>query len=130
MNSETGSLLFGTYNFLLKRIIMINKVFLSLLFLCLAIATNAQRSIPLYTGRIPDSKQVPNEEKITPNSLVDTIATDVSIPTLTVFLPPDSLALGTAVIICPGGGYHALLINREEAKWQKLLMKLVLLQLY
>lgn len=98
---------------------MINKVFLSLIFLFLAIACNAQRIIPLYNGKIPDSKQVANEEKIMPNSLVDTIATDVSIPTLTVFLPPDSLARGTAVIICPGGGYHALLINREGSKVAK-----------
>ena len=119
MNSETGSMLFITYNFLLKRIMMINKFFLSLPFLFLVIACNAQESIPLYTGKIHDSKQVPNEERIMPNALVDTIAIDVSIPTLTVFLPSDSLACGTAVIICPGGGYHALLINREGSKVAK-----------
>jgi acetyl esterase/lipase len=95
---------------------MINKFFLSLIFLFLAIACHAQRIIPLYNGNIPDSKQVPNEEKTMPNPLVDSIATDVSIPTLTVFLPPDSLARGTAVIICPGGGYHVLLVNREGSK--------------
>ncbi|MEO8764500.1 MAG: alpha/beta hydrolase [Ginsengibacter sp.] len=98
---------------------MINKFFLWLIFLFLAIACNAQRSIPLYNGKIPGSKQVPDMEEWIANKDVDTIVNNVSAPTLTVFLPPDSLARGTAVIICPGGGYHVLLINREGSKVAK-----------
>ena len=41
------------------------------------------------------------------------IAYNVSVPTITVFLPPKEKANGTAVIICPGGGYHVLVIERE-----------------
>lgn len=44
----------------------------------------------------------------------------VSQPALTVFLPDPKTANGTAVIICPGGGYHHLSINKEGykiAKW-------------
>ena len=44
----------------------------------------------------------------------------VSQPTLTVFLADQSLSNGTAVIICPGGGYLHLAINKEGykiAKW-------------
>jgi acetyl esterase/lipase len=34
-------------------------------------------------------------------------------PTLTVYLPPKEKANGAAVIVCPGGGYGALVMNKE-----------------
>ncbi len=34
-------------------------------------------------------------------------------PTLTPFIPADEKKSGSAVIICPGGGYHTLLMERE-----------------
>ena len=34
-------------------------------------------------------------------------------PTLTVWLPEDAKATGTAVVICPGGGYGALALDHE-----------------
>ena len=37
----------------------------------------------------------------------------VTDPSLTVFLPPKEKATGTAVLICPGGGYGALAFNHE-----------------
>ena len=33
---------------------------------------------------------------------------DTDIPTLTPFLPPAGIATGTAIVICPGGGYGGL----------------------
>ena len=39
--------------------------------------------------------------------------TDKDKPTLTVYLPADDKAVGTAVVICPGGGYGGLAINHE-----------------
>ncbi|MDN3654249.1 alpha/beta hydrolase [Ferruginibacter paludis] len=65
----------------------------------------AQTVIPLYTGAIPNS--VPNNMKeITINwdghfGGYKSIAT----PTLEVYLPAAASANGSAVIICPGGGY-------------------------
>lgn len=44
----------------------------------------------------------------------------VTIPALYVYLPPADKATGTAVVICPGGGYGALAFNHEGnavAKW-------------
>jgi len=44
----------------------------------------------------------------------------VTIPTLTVFLPPAEKANGTAVLICPGGGYGILAFDHEGfaiARW-------------
>ena len=44
----------------------------------------------------------------------------VSQPTLTLFLADSKIANGTSVVICPGGGYDHLAINKEGykiAKW-------------
>ncbi len=45
---------------------------------------------------------------------------NVSNPTLTVFRPAPDRATGTAVIVCPGGGYNILAFNKEGtevAEW-------------
>ncbi|AKD53623.1 esterase [Spirosoma radiotolerans] len=45
---------------------------------------------------------------------------NVSVPTLTVYLPPKGKATGTAVMICPGGGYGILAASHEGsdvARW-------------
>ncbi len=73
----------------------------------------AQQRIPLYEGKVPNSKSTADKERDEPNAAVDTLTFQVSIPSLTVFLPPPEKANGTAVIICPGGGYHVLLTKRE-----------------
>lgn len=46
--------------------------------------------------------------------------TNVTRPTLTVYRPDQSKANGTAVVICPGGGYHILAMDlegEEVAAW-------------
>ena len=91
---------------------MINKKVL-IFFIFLVKFSNAQQVIPLYSGKIPNSKISANEEQITANALVDTVTRNVSIPTLTIFLPLKNLSKGSAVIICPGGGYGGLLTKRE-----------------
>lgn len=73
----------------------------------------AQERIPLYEGTVPNSKPRADRERDEPNAAVDTLTFQVSVPSLTVFLPPPDKANGTAVIICPGGGYHVLLTKRE-----------------
>lgn len=45
---------------------------------------------------------------------------DVTVPSLTVYMPPEDKASGAAVIICPGGGYRILAIDHEGydlAEW-------------
>ena len=91
---------------------MINKKVL-IFFIFLVKFSNAQQVIPLYSGKIPNSKISINEEQITANALVDTVTRNVSIPTLNIFLPLKNLSKGSAVIICPGGGYGGLLTKRE-----------------
>jgi acetyl esterase/lipase len=71
----------------------------------------AQTIIPLY-------KTIPNAKKSDVQELNDTTSkrgkvSKVVLPTLTAFLPEKANANGTAVIICPGGGYSYLVINNE-----------------
>lgn len=73
----------------------------------------AQQTIPLYDGKIPNSKPYATKEWWEPVENGDTIVHYISQPTLTLFLPEKSKANGTAVIICPGGGYWITSIVKE-----------------
>jgi len=85
----------------------------ALLLLGTAPMLQAQQVLPLYKGNIPDSK--PSEVKETSITLANggVRISNVVQPTLTVFLAPANKATGTAVIICPGGGYARLSIDHE-----------------
>src|SRR5215471_18515629 len=64
----------------------------------------SQTVIPLYKDSIPNSKPGPDEEKSETKDGRERIS-NISRPTLIVFLPPAEKATGTGVVICPGGGY-------------------------
>ena len=90
------------------------------LFLCVTIVS-AQKVIRLYPGAAPGSEHWKHQEKEYFSPIWNTqVVTNVVNPTLTMFAPDPALANGTAVIIAPGGGFHALSINSEGvdvAKW-------------
>ncbi len=93
---------------------MFMKVFISLfLWLCCCASVYSQEVISLYKRIIPNELDVPDEEKTEVRNTGDTVITHVTEPSLTVFLPPSEKSTGIAVIICPGGGYRALMISRE-----------------
>lgn len=73
----------------------------------------AQHEVQLFTGPIPYSKPIVNRENSFQGADGHPRITKVSDPTLTVFLPGKEKANGTAVIICPGGGYRHLSIVGE-----------------
>jgi acetyl esterase/lipase len=75
----------------------------------------AQEIVNLYEGKIPGSKAVPADYKEESPVGADHITrtAKVSVPALSVFLPAKEKATGTAVIICPGGGYGILAIDHE-----------------
>ncbi len=81
----------------------------------LLIMANAQQILPLYGDHIPNSKPVKDEEQSDPGKPPGghQSLSLVSHPTLTIFLPAKDKANGTAVIICPGGGYVHLAIDHE-----------------
>ncbi|WP_423149496.1 alpha/beta hydrolase [Rubrolithibacter danxiaensis] len=72
----------------------------------------SQTVLPLYPDKIPNSIKTANEEISDKNNPRPFIL-KVSQPTLTVFLPEKSKSTGTAVVICPGGGYSGLAIEHE-----------------
>lgn len=100
------------------KIYFINKTFLILsLFLGVTGIVQAQNeTIPLWSNEIPGSKNTVEYKEVV-NGVTDQVS-KVTIPTLTVFIPEKPN--GTAVVICPGGGYSYLAINKEGykvAKW-------------
>ncbi len=80
----------------------------------LAPLTAAQQVIPLYPGTPPGSTQenYPEKEYFSKSWNTEVVA-DVTKPTLTVFEPSPELKNGTAIVICPGGGFMALSIASE-----------------
>ena len=98
------------------------RLYVSVLVCLFAASTaSAQEVIRLYPGPAPGTEDWTHEEQEYFSPIFNTeVVTNVSQPTLTVFKPPSGRANGTAVIIAPGGGFHALSINSEGvdvAKW-------------
>ncbi len=74
----------------------------------------AQDVILLYPGTAPGSTQGNYPEKVYFSKNWNTeVVANVTKPTLTIFKPSPELRNGTAVVICPGGGFMALSINSE-----------------
>lgn len=78
----------------------------AMLFVCFS--ANAQEIINLYPNSIPNSKPSSRKESFGNGMFRGTTA-----PTLEAYLPEKDKASGTAVIICPGGGYSVIVYNGE-----------------
>ena len=76
----------------------------SVLLLCLVPVVDEAKPIPLWEGKAPFAKGDNPKD----------------VPTLTPYLPSKDKANGTAVVVCPGGGYGGLAMDHEGvqiAKW-------------
>jgi acetyl esterase/lipase len=83
-----------------------------------------QKEIRLYDGPAPGSEGWTWEEKVNnKNSFKVMTVYNVVNPSLTVFLPDPVVANGTAIIVCPGGGFHFLAIDHEGNNAAKELAK-------
>ena len=80
--------------------------------------------VELWPGPVPgdvgidghEKNRIHNSELVGPTLLI----TNVTRPSLTVYRPPAEKNTGTAMLICPGGGYHDLfweLEGEEVAAW-------------
>lgn len=81
----------------------------------LAMNLHAQEELPLYDKEVPNSIAGNNDERAETGSDGILRIYNVSKPTLTVYLPDAGKSNGTAVIICPGGGYRLLAAGHEGA---------------
>lgn len=80
----------------------------------LAAATaQAQRRLPLYSGVIPNATPSAVQEITEKGPDGNERVRQVVQPELVVYRAPLDKANGTAVIICPGGGYESLSITKE-----------------
>ncbi|HYC87542.1 MAG TPA: alpha/beta hydrolase, partial [Chryseosolibacter sp.] len=67
-----------------------------------------QTTIPLYEQSIPNSIPSPNREVNDGGRIAN-----ITVPSLTIFLPPPEKSNGCAVVICPGGGYRINAMQHE-----------------
>ena len=84
--------------------------------------TTADGEVPLEMPLLPNAGRAANAEKIIERGKFrsDRSLRDVTVATLSVHLPPAERASGTAVVICPGGGYAGLTVDKEGhdvARW-------------
>src|ERR1700689_4846561 len=96
------------------------------LLLFLASVAAAQDVITLYPGTPPGTppgstpENYPEKEYFSKAWNTEVVA-NVTKPTLTIFKPAPELKNGTAMVICPGGGFMALSIASEGTDLAKYL---------
>ncbi len=73
----------------------------------------AKETLPLYPGPIPGAIEAPDEESTRDPKEAWVYRQEISRPTLTVFLPARTSAPTPAVVICPGGSYRGVSIDKE-----------------
>jgi acetyl esterase/lipase len=76
--------------------------------------------IPLWKNGAPGFESRKNE----PEEAKDYWVKNINNPSITVFFPPAEIANGTAVLICPGGGFRLLVFKSEGLDPAKFLNKL------
>ena len=75
--------------------------------------SKAKATLPLYPGPIPGAIEALDEEAIRDPKEAWVYRQSISRPTLTVFLPARATAATPAVVICPGGSYRGVSIDKE-----------------
>lgn len=90
---------------------------IALLFLQTANVFSQDFVLPLYSGKIPNSKNNGTKEIVEKKQI--TVIKNVQNPDISVFLPTNRMATGQTVIICPGGGYWILAYDLEGTDFAK-----------
>ena len=90
-------------------------LFIQLMATTISTTVSAQIVLPLYNDSIPNSIWTPDEETSEVNQDSVLIIQKITRPTLTIYMPPKEKQSGTAVIICPGGGYSVTASGHEGA---------------
>ncbi|MCG8307568.1 MAG: alpha/beta hydrolase [Cytophagales bacterium] len=95
---------------------MTGRRFFIFLFTFFSTMTFAQETIKLWPGEVPFSNGKHGKEELLDRGRI----TNIQEPEITVYLPETDRTTGTAVVICPGGGYRILAMQHEGhdvARW-------------
>ena len=88
--------------------------------MCLPAADSSPIRMYLWPDGVPEEaivhegdEQIENRDVEQNSEGLNRAIAKVGVPELIVYLAPDELATGVAVVVCPGGGYHHLAIDKE-----------------
>ena len=83
--------------------------------------TQTSETIYLWPGKVPNENEEKHDPVQTSNTGGNVVRlTDITNPAIIVFEPKESINNGVGIIVCPGGGYSILAINKEGyevAEW-------------
>src|ERR1700761_6487176 len=87
------------------------------LFFVFTLSIKAQNKVYLWPSAVPGETEAKHEPVLADNQSGNvTRMTNVNNPDFIVYEPQKSLNNGYSVIICPGGGYLTLAMNKEGSE--------------
>lgn len=92
------------------------KIIIAGVLFCFGAAAAQIKVINLWQNGVPNSKKAPSYKIIIDSSQGWTWEKNITNPTIGFYPAPKKISNGTAVIICPGGGYSVLAIKHEGSK--------------
>lgn len=93
------------------------KAFLFALLMTLALNTSAQTKTYLWPGVVPGETEAKHEPVLSSNQSGNVRrTTNVTNPAILAFLPEASKRNGYSVVVCPGGGYETLAMDKEGSE--------------
>jgi acetyl esterase/lipase len=107
--NDTGALCISAGKFTHRSPKIAFVVIIAFLGLAVNTVLYAQKTWPLYEGKIPNSKNCPDKE--IQEATGRKVVRNVTVPTLSVYMPEKRGYGMAAIIICPGGGYSNLSIE-------------------
>ena len=86
------------------------------------VSVTSPKPLRVWPNEVPDAElwRHAGPELERPRWEDSRLVRNVSNPTLTVFPADDGTATGTGIILCPGGAYHFLMVDKEGtdvARW-------------
>jgi acetyl esterase/lipase len=99
---------------------MLRETARALTFIAFVAARAGAQTVNIWPGAAPGSETWTQKETTVEDTPLGSVVFNVVTPTLTAYLPEESKATGTGVIIAPGGAFVALAIDlegRDVARW-------------
>jgi len=99
---------------------MLRETARALTFIAFVATRAGAQTVNIWPGPAPGSETWTQKETTVEDTPLGSVVFNVVTPTLTAYLPEESKATGTGVIIAPGGAFVALAIDlegRDVARW-------------